>query len=74
MLTLELPPVGTYVINKQPAAKQIWVSSPISGPSKYDLVHGKWTYLRDGSLLGNLLRTEIAESTGVDVKFEGIDD
>ncbi|CAI5441089.1 unnamed protein product [Caenorhabditis angaria] len=29
--------IGTYVINKQSPNKQIWLSSPISGPKRYDL-------------------------------------
>lgn len=28
VLTLKVPPRGTYVLNKQPANKQIWLSSP----------------------------------------------
>lgn len=28
VLTLKVPPTGTYVINKQPPNKQIWLSSP----------------------------------------------
>lgn len=31
-------PHGTYVLNKQPPNKQIWISSPISGPKRYDWV------------------------------------
>ncbi|RMD39970.1 hypothetical protein DV735_g5154, partial [Chaetothyriales sp. CBS 134920] len=31
---------GTYVINKQPPNKQIWLSSPVSGPKRYDWVTG----------------------------------
>ncbi|KPI41951.1 Frataxin-like protein [Cyphellophora attinorum] len=29
-------PQGTWVINKQPPNKQIWLSSPLSGPKRYD--------------------------------------
>jgi frataxin len=37
--TLELAtPQGTYVINKQRPNKQIWLSSPVSGPKRYDFV------------------------------------
>ena len=32
VLTLNLGSHGTYVINKQAPNKQIWVSSPVSGP------------------------------------------
>ncbi|KAL8765667.1 MAG: hypothetical protein Q9209_007347 [Squamulea sp. 1 TL-2023] len=38
VLNLEFPPAGTYVFNKQPPNKQIWLSSPISGPKRYDYV------------------------------------
>lgn len=72
VLTLSFPPIGTYVINKQPPNKQIWLSSPISGPKRYDYVilgegqdskqgtgAGSWVYLRDMSTLQDLLQSEI---------------
>ncbi|KAL2166823.1 hypothetical protein VTG60DRAFT_2099 [Thermothelomyces hinnuleus] len=73
VLTLSLgPDVGTYVINKQPPNKQIWLSSPKTGPKRYDYVvlgegqnekqdtaTGDWVYLRDGSTLNELLKNEI---------------
>ena len=65
-----------YVINKQPPNKQIWLSSPISGPKRYDFVMssegqdakegtgaGDWVYLRDGTSLTSLLVSEV----GVDL-------
>jgi frataxin len=58
VFTLVMPPNGTYVINKQPPNKQIWLSSPLSGPKRYDWVDGKWTYSRDLSTLGEVLRAE----------------
>ena len=72
VLTLALPPAGTYVLNKQPPNKQIWLSSPMSGPKRYDWVVkgegmdqkegcgiGDWVYLRDGSTLSGLVRKEM---------------
>ena len=38
VLTLVVEGVGTYVLNKQPPNKQIWLSSPVSGPKRYDWV------------------------------------
>lgn len=58
VLTLDLPGIGSYVINKQPPNKQIWWSSPISGPKRFDLVDGVWTSLRDGSTLKQSLEEE----------------
>ncbi|MCJ1411073.1 Mitochondrial chaperone Frataxin [Ptychographa xylographoides] len=65
VLTAVIPSAGTYVINKQPPNKQIWLSSPVSGPKRYDYVSsegtagGEWVYLRDGSTMTNLLKEEI---------------
>jgi frataxin len=69
---LAFPPKGTYVINKQPPNKQIWLSSPITGPKRFDWVvlgeaqnqkegggSGEWIYLRDGTTLSELLEQEI---------------
>lgn len=56
-----------YVINKQPATQQVWLSSPVSGPYRMDYapVAGKapsWVSHRDeqGDVeLWALLRTEL---------------
>ncbi|KAH8677844.1 Frataxin-like domain-containing protein [Xylariales sp. PMI_506] len=74
---------GDYVINKQPPNKQIWLSSPISGPKRFDWVvvsedqsskqdtaTGGWVYLRDGTFLSELLYKE----TGVDLEVNAESD
>ncbi|GMM34927.1 ferroxidase [Saccharomycopsis crataegensis] len=66
VLNMELPPLGDYCINKQPPNKQIWSSSPVSGPNRYDLIKGKWISLRDGSSLTKILEDEIKQATGLD--------
>ena len=38
VLEISSPPRGTYVLNKQPYNKQIWLSSPVSGPHRYDFI------------------------------------
>ncbi|PSK33708.1 iron donor protein CyaY [Candidozyma pseudohaemuli] len=70
VMTLSVAPGKTYVINKQPPNKQIWLSSPVSGPKRYDLIRGKWTTLRDGSELTKLLDEELSEELGVEVELE----
>ncbi|OWR55393.1 putative frataxin [Danaus plexippus plexippus] len=55
---------GTYVINRQTPNKQIWLSSPVSGPKRYDLElknGGYWVYKHDGVSLHNLLQNEISK-------------
>jgi len=60
---------GTYVINKQPPNKQIWLSSPISGPKRYDYDANResWFYSRDGVSLGELLTQEFQTILAGDV-------
>ncbi|KAF7306716.1 Frataxin, mitochondrial [Mycena indigotica] len=62
VLTLQLADHGTYVINKQPPNKQIWLSSPFSGPKRYDYVEqtDSWVYSRDGKSLSDLLNEELS--------------
>ncbi|OCH96599.1 Frataxin [Obba rivulosa] len=62
VLTLKLGDKGTYVINKQPPNKQIWLSSPFSGPKRYDYSEEQddWIYVRDGQSLGDLLNQELS--------------
>lgn len=55
---------GTYIINKQPPTKQIWLSSPISGPKRFDYYDGSWTCLRDGEKLSDLLQNEMNQMYG----------
>jgi frataxin len=52
---------GTYVINKQSPNRQIWWSSPISGPKRfeYDTTEDKWLNTRDRCDLWDLLAEEI---------------
>jgi frataxin len=56
VLTLSLPPHGTWVINKQTPNRQIWWSSPLSGPKRYeyDPEHGEWSSTKDSSKLPGL--------------------
>ncbi|KAL3799236.1 hypothetical protein HJC23_012961 [Cyclotella cryptica] len=48
VLTIYLPPHGTWVINKQTPNEQLWWSSPISGPRRYEYIEGRkrWVYTR----------------------------
>ncbi|GJJ09435.1 hypothetical protein Clacol_003657 [Clathrus columnatus] len=72
VLTLSLGSKGTYVINKQPPNKQIWLSSPLSGPKRYDYLenNNSWTYTRDGKSLGTLLREELPSLLGTDLEID----
>ena len=59
VLTLKIAGAGTWVINKQVPNRQLWLSSPVSGPCRYEYVEGTWTHTRDGSSLADLLEREL---------------
>ncbi|MCC8417068.1 MAG: iron donor protein CyaY [Rickettsia endosymbiont of Bryobia graminum] len=42
---------GIYVINKHSAAKEIWLSSPISGPYHFYYNEGKWQSKTNNDLM-----------------------
>ncbi|KAF9651389.1 Frataxin [Thelephora ganbajun] len=71
VLTLKLGEYGTYVINKQPPNKQIWLSSPMSGPKRYDYSeeNDDWFYSRDGVALSDLLNSEVSQIVGRQVEL-----
>ena len=52
VINVRLGSYGTYVINKQPPTQQLWLSSPTSGPKRfdYDTDKGVWFMYRDGEL------------------------
>jgi frataxin len=59
VLTIKLGgSLGSFVVNKQPPNLQIWLSSPVSGPKRfeYDEGRGEWVYRGEGSLTGLLSR------------------
>ncbi|TRY63675.1 hypothetical protein TCAL_16567 [Tigriopus californicus] len=62
VLTVETPEHGTYVINKQGPNQQIWLSSPLSGPARFDYIDGQWIYKHTNESLHQLLNREIGET------------
>lgn len=79
VMEISIASKGTYVLNKQPPNKQIWLSSPQSGPKRFDWVVmgesinqkegggvGDWIYLRDGTSLTDLIRKELGIELGAD--------
>jgi|UPI000581A4FA frataxin len=61
VLTLSLPPHGTWVVNKQTPNQQLWWSSPLSGPKRYeyDEADKLWFSTKDGLSLGPFLVQEL---------------
>ncbi|CAG9463558.1 unnamed protein product [Pedinophyceae sp. YPF-701] len=71
VLTVNLGSRGTYVLNKQGPNRQIWTSSPVSGPLRFDYAgNGRWVYARDGRELHALLETELSDAFGVRLELQ----
>ncbi|KAG6550505.1 hypothetical protein Mapa_007979 [Marchantia paleacea] len=69
VLTVRLGSLGTYVINKQTPNRQIWLSSPVSGPGRFDWVASKkvWVYRRTQDELVLLLEKELSQLLGTSI-------
>lgn len=60
---------GEYVINKHRVMKQIWLSSPISGPYHFDLhENGRWISAKNSDFR-KILQNELSEKTGYEFKL-----
>jgi len=71
VLTVELGEHGSWVLNKQTPNRQIWWSSPISGPKrfKYNIDTERWVNTRDGNDMLELLKEEIKTITGKELNI-----
>lgn len=66
VLTVKFGNLGTYVLNKQTPNRQIWMSSPVSGPSRFDWdpTAEAWIYRRTKAKLLETLENEIQQLCG----------
>ncbi|XP_034398603.1 frataxin, mitochondrial [Cyclopterus lumpus] len=63
---------GTYVINKQTPNRQIWLSSPTSGPKRYNWTGERWVYAHDGVSLHQMLSNEFSVIFNTDMDLSGL--
>ncbi|KAG4912781.1 hypothetical protein AAZX31_19G106300 [Glycine max] len=66
VLTIKLGDLGTYVLNKQTPNRQLWLSSPVSGPSRFDWDRDTkaWIYRRNKANLYKILEGEFEQLCG----------
>lgn len=50
VISVDIPNKGTFVINRQPPKKEIWLSSPVSGPYHFKCRDTKWVDNQGNSL------------------------
>ena len=83
VLTMTFPPHGTWVLNKQTPNRQIWWSSPISGPRRYEYDEdtSEWVYTRDSGgggedgekstmTLTNAIKEELKQIYGIELELQ----
>ena len=68
ILTLEFANGTKIIINKQGAARQIWVAAK-SGGYHYRLDNGAWRNTRDGSELFAALSGYVSQQSGQDIQL-----
>ncbi len=70
ILTMTVPGLGQYVINKHTPNREIWLSSPKSGAHHFAWRDEAWISTRESSVsLLPLLVAEIGGNAGVDLKL-----
>ena len=52
-------PAGTWVLNKQTPSRQIWLSSPLTGPTHYKLAGDEWVCTKDDHRMVDRLREQL---------------
>lgn len=72
VMTVRLGDKGTYVLNKQTPNRQLWLSSPVSGPARFDwnMSENLWIYRRTKAELISLLEEELSELLGSPVALK----
>lgn len=75
VLTINLGSHGTYVLNTQTPNRQIWLSSPLSGPWRYAWHpnRAEWVSSRDGHSLARRLAEEFSDAFEQTVSFNFAD-
>lgn len=58
-LSVNIKDLGEYLFNRQPVSYQLWGSSPITGPSRFNLQGDKWIQEKKNISLQEFLDLEI---------------
>lgn len=61
VLSWKVDGVGEYVFNKQAPLKQLWLSSPVTGPARFEMHAETWVDTRSRRPLSDFMKSEIFE-------------
>ena len=75
VLNVGLGARGTFVLNKQSPNQQIWMSSPVSGPQRYDFRADtlSWYCRRESKGLLSMLADDFEALTGERLSFDELE-
>ena len=75
VLNVALGGLGHFVLNKQSPNQQIWMSSPVSGPQRYDFRADtlSWYCRREGKGLLPMLANDFEALTGERLSFDELE-
>lgn len=59
VLSWKVDGVGEYVFNKQAPLRQLWVSSPVTGPARFEVHADTWVDTRSRRPLSDFMASEI---------------
>lgn len=68
VLSWKVDRIGEYVFNKQSPLKQLWVSSPITGPARFEIDSKSWIHTKNRKPLSEFLDKEIEQ---ISIKLKG---
>eukprot|EP00866_Antonospora_locustae_P001792 jgi/Antlo1/1792/733 len=61
VLSWKVDGVGEYVFNKQTPLRQLWASSPVTGPVRFEVNAETWVDTRNRRSLSEFMESEIHE-------------
>lgn len=70
VLEIDIKNQKKYVINKQYTNKQLWLSSPLSGPMRFDYIKGNWISIRQNISMTELLLKELSIELNTKIFFK----
>jgi frataxin len=74
VLSFDLGTDQRFVLNKQAPNMQLWLSSPVRGPLRYEFRQAAWVNNRDGHPLLGSLAEDVASLSGLRLEFDAVED
>ena len=74
VLSFSLGADHRFVLNKQAPNMQLWLSSPVRGPLRYEFRRDAWVNNRDGHPLLGSIAEDVLSLSGLRLGFDGVEE